>query len=106
MIEFRIIDEPDQRFSTIINGQRVTIRLWYSVFNLRWSFDLSIDNEPVLKGRRLVQGVDLLEPFTFNLGSIFVYSSDGFPPDRQTLVNGVVRMYHASEEEVNAAISA
>lgn len=105
MIEFSITDEPDQRFSTILNGRRVTIRIWYAVFNDRWSFDVSIDDEPVLHGRKMVSGVDLLKAFNFDIGVMFVYSEKSAEAGRDEFVNGVVGFFHSTEEELNASIS-
>lgn len=105
MIEFTIADDADQQFATILNGRRVTIRLRYNVRTDRWSFDLSIDDQPVLHGRRIVTGVDLLEPFDFGLGAIFAVPIDSDNPGRNELPRGSVRLYHASEAEIEAALA-
>lgn len=101
---FRVLDHPDQQFGTIINGRRVTIRLRYNSSNDRWSFDLAIDDKPVLHGRRIVTGIDLLAPFNFGLGVIFAAATaPGATPGRQALPSGVVKLFHASDDEVAAA---
>lgn len=100
---FRIIDAADQQFGTIINGRRVTIRLRYNPTSERWSFDLAIDDQPVLLGRRIVTGVDLLAPFNFGLGVVFAAAvTPGAVPDRQALPAGTVKLFHASDEEAGA----
>lgn len=105
MIEFKIIDEPDQQFATVMNNQRVTIRLWYAVFNDRWSADISIDGEPVLHGRKIVEGVDLLAAFNFGIGVIFAHSEHDEKPGRDELPNGLVTVYHATQEEIDASVA-
>ncbi len=101
MNRFQILDQADQQFGTIIGGRRVTIRLRYNPTSDRWSFDLSIDDSPVLHGRRVVTGIDLLAPFDFGLGVIFAASvTDDAEPDRAALPNGTVRLFHATAEEV------
>ncbi|KQV83232.1 hypothetical protein [Rhizobium sp. Root1220] len=101
---FNVVDYADQQFGTIINGRRVTIRLRYNGTNDRWSFDLSIDDLPVLTGRRIVTGVDLLKPFNFGLGAIFAVAvTPGAVPDRAALPAGTVLLFQASDEEVEAA---
>lgn len=101
---FRIIDAADQQFGTIINGRRVTIRLRYNPTSERWSFDLAIDDRPVLVGRRIVTGVDLLAPFNLGLGVIFAAAvTPGAVPDRQALPAGTVKLFHASDAELAAA---
>jgi hypothetical protein len=105
MIEFTIADEADQQFATILNGRRVTMRLRYNVTTDRWSFDLSIDDEPVLHGRRIVTGVDLLAPFDFGLGALFAVPIDSNNPGRVELPRGSVRLYHATDAEIAAALA-
>jgi len=101
MIEFSIIDEADQQFATVLEGRRVTIRLRYNVTIDRWSFDLAIDDQPVLTGRRIVTGIDMLAPFNLGIGAMFALAEkDGAVPDRNNLPRGIVRLYHASEAEM------
>lgn len=106
MIEFKILDEPRQRFSVILNFRRVTFDLWYNPTSDRWSFDMALDGEPVLSGRRIVTGVDLIAPFHFDIGSIFAYSPLGLDPDRNNLPQGLVKLYYATQEEIDAAVAA
>lgn len=101
---FRLIDAADQQFGTIINNRRVTIRLRYNPTSERWSFDLAIDDLPVLQGRRIVTGVDLLAPFNFGLGVIFAAAvTPGAVADREALPAGTVKLFHASDAELAAA---
>lgn len=105
MISFRINDQPDQQFSLILNRRRVTMRLVFNQTTDRWSFDLSIDDEPVLHGRRVVLGVDLLQAFDFGIGVIFAAAIvPGALPDRVQLANGSVKLFQTTQEEINAAI--
>ena len=100
MIQLPVIDTADQKFSLVINGQRVSIRIRYNATSARWSFDLSIDGDAVVHGRRIVTGVDLLAPFNLNVGVIFAFSERGGSPDRTNLPNGNVKIYHATRQEV------
>jgi hypothetical protein len=103
MITFTIADEADQQFATILNGRRVTLRLRYNVTVDRWSFDLSIDDQPVLHGRRIVAGIDLLEPFQFNIGMLVAAPiKAGSIPGRNDLSNGNVKLFHLTEDELAA----
>lgn len=104
MIVFSIIDAADQTFGTIIANRRVTIRLRWNLSSGRWSFDLAIDDLPVLTGRRIVLGVDMLAPFDFGIGAIFALAAvPGAQPGRNELPAGDVRLYHATYEEIAAA---
>lgn len=105
MIEFKITDEADQRFSTVVNNQRVTIRVWYATFNDRWSIDISIDGDPVLHGRKVVLNSDMLAAFDFQIGVMFAHSDQHFDPGRVQLPDGLVRLYHASQEEIDASVA-
>lgn len=104
MIQFEVRDHPDQQFSTIIGNRRVTLRLRYNVSSDRWSFDLSLDDQPILHGRRIVTGIDLLAPFNLGLGVIFAEAiTPGAEPDRAALPAGTVGLFSASDVEVELA---
>lgn len=105
MIRFKIIDAADQQFATILNNRRVTIRLRYNTSSDRWSFDLSIDDTPVIRGRRIVEGIDLLAAFSgVNLGKLFAYSPTGAPPNRENLPAGKIGLYHVTDQELEAVL--
>ncbi len=101
MREIAIIDAADQQFGMILNKRRVTMRVRFNVTTDRWSFDLSVDDLPKVHGRRIVTGVDLLEPYDLGLGMIFALANAGDDPTRTALPSGLVRLYHASPDEVN-----
>lgn len=104
MKQFTVIDAADQQFGTILNNRRATIRLRYNVTSDRWSMDLSIDDLPVLYGQRIVTGIDLLGSYSFGIGMIFAIAATADAvPDRNSLPSGLVRLYHATEEEFEAA---
>ena len=106
MIEFPILDEADQQFGAVLNNRRVTLRVRYNTTTDRWSLDVSIDNTPVLHGRRVVAGVDLLLPFSLGIGAVFaVPVKDGEVPNRAGLPGGRVKLYHASEAEIGEALA-
>lgn len=111
MQKFSIIDAADQQFGTIVSGRRMTIRVRYNPSSDRWSFDLSLDDQPVLQGRRIVTGADLLDAvrvlfirkFSFDIGSLFAVSAKaGSAPDRQALPSGGVELIYFSTEEIQA----
>lgn len=107
MVQFKISTDPDQQFSLIMAGHRVTIRLRYNKTVDRWSFDLSIDDLPVLTGRRIVVGVDLLAAYpSLGIGMLIAIDDvEGSQPNRDDLPNGKVRLYSLTEAEFDAAIS-
>lgn len=107
MIEFEVTDAADQQFAAVLQNRRVTIRLRYNVSLDRWSMDVAIDDLPVLHGRRIVTGIDLLAPFGLGIGAIFAMADKpGAVPDRDSLPRGMVKLYHASEAEIEEAIKA
>lgn len=107
MLALNIIDAADQQFGAVLADRRVTLRVRYNPTSGRWSLDLAIDDVPVLHGRRIVPGVDLLKPFKLGIGSIFaVPIVEGAEADRENLPSGAVRLFHATQDEIDAAISA
>lgn len=106
MIQIEVLDEARQKFSLTLEGRRVTMELWYSVTSDRWSFSLALDGDWLITGRRVVCGVDLLAPFQLGLGLIFALPEGAdHRPGRNELINGLVRLYHASQEEIDAAVA-
>lgn len=104
MIEIPVLDVADQKLGLVLSGRRVTLRLRYNVVTDRWSFDMSIDDDPVLHGRRIVLGADLLGAFDFGIGAIFAYrAAEGAQPSRTGLPAGRVKLYHATAAEIAAA---
>ena len=64
-------------------------------------YDLTWDDTPVLYGRRIVTGIDLLAPFDFGIGIIAAGGmTDQVLPDRNTLPSGEVIFFQATEDEV------
>lgn len=106
MIQFILKSHPKQRFSVLLDRKRVTFQLWYSLTTDRWSMDLSIDDKPIIHGRRIVTGVDLLAPFHLGIGVIIAFSANNSTPNRENLPNGTVGLFYASREELNASMVA
>ena len=101
MIEIPIADAPDQQFSVVLGGRRVTLRLRYNVSINRWAFDLSIDDLPILHGRRVVTGVDLIKTFNLGIGAVFAaVIVPGAEPGRNDLPSGTVKLFHATDAEI------
>lgn len=72
LYELPVSGQPGQVFSTVTNGQKITIRLRYNTVTERFSMDLSIDEVAVLTGVKLVSNIDFLEPFDLGIGKLFV----------------------------------
>jgi len=106
MIEFKLLKEPKQKFSVLLGSRRVTFTIWYNQTSDRWSFDLAVDGAPVLHGRRIVTGVDLLAPFGLGIGILFAWSDSGAPADRYGIMEGLVKLYHTTQEEIDASVAA
>ena len=103
MIMFKIVDSADQQFSAIVGTNRVTLRLRWNLTSGRWSLDVAIDDLPILTGRRVVSGVDLLAPFGLGIGAIFALPAvPGALPGRTELPDASVRLYHATQDEIDA----
>lgn len=94
--ELPITDAARQRFSTTLNGRSCQFDVTYNPTTGRWSFDLTIDRTPVLHGRRIVLGVDLVGAFNFGIGKVFAVAwQAGALPGRTELPSGAVRLFNA-----------
>lgn len=101
MMQIAIIDEANQQFGIVINSTRITMRVYYSSVSERWSFDISIDDLPVLHGRRLVCGADLVAPFNLGIGAVVAYAlTPGSEPDRAALPDGRVGLFLIPPDEL------
>jgi len=99
MQQIAIANEADQQFGLVLNNTRITMRVRYSSTSDRWNYDLSIDDLPILHGRRLVSGVDLLEQFNLGLGSLVLFDvKAGTDPDRRALPDGSVGLFYIPPE--------
>lgn len=105
MKKYRLSDSADQKFSTIISRRRVTLRVRYNHTSERWSFDLALDGDYILHGRRIVLNTDLIGPFDFGIGALFAYSDNRDSPSRHELVDGRVCIFHATKEELNNEVA-
>lgn len=108
MKEFRVIDSPDQQFGAVLSGRRCTIRLRYNPTSRRWTLDLALDDQFILHGRRLVTGVDLLAPFDLGVGKLFALEDKAgvtLEPAYEELIKGLVKLYHATDAEVEEHIN-
>lgn len=92
--------EADQRFSVTMVGQRVSLRLRYNTLIDRWSVSVSIDDEPLLDGRRMTLNRNAFVGVLDNLGSLFLYSETVVDPNFDNVSDGTVKLYHADPDEV------
>lgn len=97
--ELPIIDAPSQAFTTTLSGRRCDFVVNYSTWSNRWAFDLDIDGVRVLSGRKIVMGVDLIQPFGLGIGSIVAapWGDDPAEPGRTELPSGRVRLFHVED---------
>lgn len=102
--ELPIIDAPSQAFTTTLSGRRCDFVINYSTWADRWSFDLDVDGARVLSGRKIVLGVDLVQPFGLGIGNLIAapWGDDAAEPGRTELPSGRVRLFHFDDEEVAA----
>jgi hypothetical protein len=99
LTEIPIIDAPWQTFAATLNNSRFFFTLFWNEQAGRWSFDLTINDEFVLAGRRIVTGINLLHPFNFGQGILVAHDPSGkdSQPDYANLATGVVVLYHEGE---------
>lgn len=94
--EITVIDAPWQRLETYLSDRAAAIELLWNETTARWSMSLEIEGATVLTGKRLVTGADLLAPYQFGIGSLYVvdWAGLGGSPGRETLPAGEFRFWH------------
>lgn len=106
MIEFKFSDTQDQKLSVILNGKRVGLRFRNNPLSDRLTLDLSVDGAPILHGHRMVAGTNLFAMFpSYNIGVLAVYSKNFRPATLTNFLTGSVKLYHATIEELEAALT-
>lgn len=95
--ELVLLDQPSQTMDVAMNGQRVKFHFKYNTRSDHWTFDLYRGNVALLHGKKLVLGIDLLERYSFGLGSVlchrFINREEPIEPNRSNLPKRDVRLY-------------
>lgn len=96
------VDAPLQTLAIVLNSRRCTLTFRWNKMIDRWSLDLDIDSVPALTGKRLVPYNDVLGPFDFDLGGLFVgdYAGNGEAATYDAMVSGRLRLYHLTPAEM------
>lgn len=96
LTRFPITEAPAQQFSTVVDNRRVIVTLRYNVLIERFAMDLAIGDTTVLTGRRVVEGVDLIQPFRLGIGAIFAANPAiaGIEPTLENFANGTISLWH------------
>lgn len=106
MIEISVSSEHDQTFGIVLENRRVVMRLRWNVTANRYHMDLAINDTPVMVGRRVVVGADLIDQFSFGIGRIFVSGRTvDIEPTPEAFAAGEVRMLQATDAEIVAALA-
>ena len=94
LFEIPVINAPDQKLDTVLNDVPVTLRLFWNAWLGRWSLSVELNGAPVLEGRRIVTGTDLLASHELGLGRLYAvdWNKAGGQPGRETFPSGDFRM--------------
>jgi len=104
IVELPIISAASQIFTTVLSNRLCMFLVNFSETSKRWSFDLWIENEIALQGRRIVTGVDLIAPFEFGIGELHaVPVQPGIEPGRDELPAERVRFVQVVYSDDEAA---
>ncbi len=99
LFEITVIDAPWQRLDTYLSDTAVNLELQWNETAQRWSMSLEIEGAMKLQGRRLVPGMDLIAPYSFGIGSLYLvdWEGKGGSPGRNELPAGQFRLIHDDE---------
>lgn len=99
LTEIPVTADRDQTFAVQLAGQRLFFRLWWNATIGRWSFDLDINDIIALRGRRIVENVNLIGTFNFGIGGLYaVPVVAGAVADFGGLSGGAVKFLHYGPE--------
>lgn len=90
-----------------LGQQRLGFHFKYVTLIDRWVFDFYIDDTPVLCGRKVVLGTNLLAPHAFRVGALFALDMEGKgdEPGLEAITDESIRLFHLSElEQVNLTV--
>ena len=92
---------PSQSFNITLEGQSIDFSIIWNSRGNYFSANLSRDGEELINGLVLKTGVQLLEPYNFNIGGLFVINATG---NKQEMtinnVNTDTFLFHFTEEEL------
>jgi len=101
--EFSVLDAPSQSADVTMNGRRINILLNYNALYDYWTLNLYEEGRPLVVGRKLVLGVDLIERYNLGIGKIICYHVTSKvvreEPNRVNLPNGDVKLYLCWERD-------
>jgi hypothetical protein len=101
--ELPVTSAPNQSFVTTLMGKECRFVLRHARRIDRWSFDLEVDGVAVIRGRRIVRGVNLVRPFGAGIGEIIAISFDGVSePTLADLPSGRARLLHVDPDAMEA----
>lgn len=97
MKEFIVTDAADQQFAAVLNGRRLTLRLWWNHETDYWSLSIYEGETALMLGRRIVPGINLIRRYALGIGWIF---ARGEAKGRDAFNSGALRLYQADPGEV------
>lgn len=106
MIEIPILQSVAQEFVILLGEIKYDFILLYNERNQLWTLDIIIDASKVvlLQGLPLVLNQDLLEPYNFNMGHLFIMDNRnlGVDPNYEAFDNKCSLVW-LTDAEYNAA---
>lgn len=99
---------PRERITTSIEGRTISMRIRYSSESEAWHLDLAetqpgTDETPLLSGRRITLGNDLLRGLSLGLGALYAIDTTGSGVDPGAGDLGSrVQIYHLTDAELEA----
>lgn len=108
MQELKLTDAPSQTFETRLEDQRATFTFKFNTVSQRWTFDLLINNQIVLQGRKLILDINVVMPYVhFDIGVLFCTDPErkGNLPDRFNIPGGLVRIFTIPKEELSGVLN-
>lgn len=101
MKRYTITDEHYQKFNLTARGQEFLMVIYYSNYSDAWYMDVNIsDGEYIVKGERMVSGVDL--GFKYDFKGVYILDKNLQPRDPKADGWKDLYIYILNEDELEA----
>lgn len=102
MLRLPVSNLPKQSFSFAVDGTTYGITLLYNTIDSNWFMDFAVNDKPLITGRRVVHGVNLVNGYQGCIIFALNASGNDTPITYDSLIAGNTRLYYTTLAELAA----